>query len=135
MDAQRHQVFAQLFAPVAVVQPFRAADAFTTPASATPATSDALAATPDEVLSLWGPAKSLVDVAFRGDGAVKYAGVIRAVVGDGADVADHVPSLAGAVARIAAANAHRAALPHAVAAIYVRRPDVELARERRRGGG
>jgi len=159
MDAQRHQVFAQLFAPEAVVQPFRAADdpvaqpdavvqavraaeAFTAASSggalkgrtATPIT-DALAATPEEVLTLWQPPSSLAGVAFRGDGAVKYANVIRAALGDGADVADHVPPLAGAVARIAAAHASRAVRPHAVAAIYVRRPDVELARERRSGGG
>ena len=127
MDAQRRQVFAQLFDGIAappsantLVQPFRAV-------------GEPLAATPEEVLASWGPASTLADVAFRGDGAVRYADVIRGTVGDAADVALQVPALAGAVARLAAANVERAVLPHAVAAIYVRRPDVELARDRREG--
>ena len=41
------------------------------------------------------------------------------------------PRLAGAIGLIAAAAPERAVAPHAVAPIYVRRPDVELTRERR----
>jgi tRNA threonylcarbamoyladenosine biosynthesis protein TsaB len=124
MDAQRQQVFAQLFLPNngddAVAQPFRAA-------------GEAVAATPADVLALWGPASTLMTVSFRGDGAVRYADTIRSVLGSSADIATEMPPLAGAVARIATANPHRAVLPHAVIPIYVRRPDVELARERRSG--
>ena len=123
MDAQRHQVFAQIFSPNddrRVVQP--------------KAAGEPLAATPAEVLASWGRTSALGDVAFRGDGAVMYAGAIRQILGSSVDVASDVPPLAGAVGRIAAANPHRAVLPHAVVPVYVRRPDVELARERRTGG-
>ena len=41
------------------------------------------------------------------------------------------PPLAGIVGRLAAAAPARAVLPHAVVPIYIRRPDVELARSRR----
>jgi tRNA threonylcarbamoyladenosine biosynthesis protein TsaB len=132
MDAQRQQVFAQLFLPNndgdAVAQPFR-----DTVAQPFRAAGEAVAATPADVLALWGPASTLMTVSFRGDGAVRYADTIRSVLGSSADIAGEVPPLAGAVARIAAANPHRAVLPHAVIPIYVRRPDVELARERRSG--
>ena len=149
MDAQRKQVFAQLFDvdDRNVVQPFRAAvgdeDKVVQPFRAAAgeqlirtfrAAGPPVAATPDEVLASWGPASSLADVPFRGDGAVKYADVIRATVGDGADVAPQLPPLAGAIARLASARPEHAVLPHAVAPVYVRRPDVELARDRRAGG-
>ena len=48
-----------------------------------------------------------------------------------AEVAETVPRLAGAIGLIAAAAPQRAVAPHAVAPLYVRRPDVELTRERR----
>ncbi|CAN5758150.1 tRNA (adenosine(37)-N6)-threonylcarbamoyltransferase complex dimerization subunit type 1 TsaB [soil metagenome] len=121
MDAQRDQVFAQLFDPRPQDGVLRASP------------HDAVAASPQEVLEWWGRETSLRDIAFRGDGAVKYADNIRAVAGADADIASEVPPLAGAVARIAAANPDRAVLPHGVVPVYVRRPDVELARERQAG--
>jgi hypothetical protein len=42
------------------------------------------------------------------------------------------PLLAGAIARIAAAQPHRAVPPHAIVPVYVRKSDAELARERRK---
>jgi hypothetical protein len=42
-----------------------------------------------------------------------------------------VPPLAPHIALIAAAAPGRAVAPHAVAPIYIRRPDAELARDRR----
>ena len=125
MDAQRQQVFAQLF------EPRRNGHAAN---SRTPALTDAVAAPPQAVLELWGSVTALGAVAFRGDGAMKYADVIRSIVGPAADVGIEVPPLAGAIARIAAADPARAVVPHAVVPIYVRRPDVELARERRARG-
>jgi tRNA threonylcarbamoyladenosine biosynthesis protein TsaB len=120
MDAQRNQVFAQRFDPSPRGGIRRSA-------------REAIAATPQAVLELWGNAASMREIAFRGDGAVKYADTIRAIVGAGADVASTVPPLAGAIARIAAADPGRAVLPHGVVPVYVRRPDVELARERQAG--
>lgn len=113
MDAQRHQVFAQLFG--------------------TTGDSPPIAAPPADVLSQWRALEHLPDVTFHGDGAIKYADTIRQTLGAGARIASELPPLAAAVARIAAASPDRAVLPHAVVPIYVRRPDVELARERREG--
>ncbi|MEO6213978.1 MAG: tRNA (adenosine(37)-N6)-threonylcarbamoyltransferase complex dimerization subunit type 1 TsaB [Vicinamibacterales bacterium] len=125
LDAQRNQVFAQLFD-----LPGRAGHSNDRRLGQGAA---AVSALPDEVLAIWSAATSLQDVAFRGDGAVRYADDIRAVLGPGVDVAADAPLLAGAIARIAAADPGRAVRPHDVIPIYVRRPDVELARERRQG--
>ena len=46
---------------------------------------------------------------------------------------DAVP-LAATIARIAHAHPERATLPHAIVPLYVRRPDAELARDRRDRG-
>ena len=48
-------------------------------------------------------------------------------------MADTVPPLAAAIGRIAAGDPGRAVVPHAVAPIYVRKPDAEIARDRRAG--
>jgi tRNA threonylcarbamoyladenosine biosynthesis protein TsaB len=70
-------------------------------------------------------------VRFLGDGAARYADRIRLAMASEAEVAETVPRLAGAIGLIAAAAPQRAVAPHAVAPLYVRRPDVELTRERR----
>ena len=67
---------------------------------------------------------------FIGDGAVRYADVIRAQLGERAILADATPPLAGAAGVIAAAEPGRAVTPHAVVPLYVRRSDAELARDR-----
>jgi tRNA A37 threonylcarbamoyladenosine modification protein TsaB len=68
---------------------------------------------------------------FVGDGAVRYADIIKSALGDRVEVELVVPRLATWIARIAAEAPERAVAPHAVAPIYVRRPDAELARDRR----
>jgi hypothetical protein len=70
---------------------------------------------------------------FEGDGAIRYAADVRGAAGDEARVATDVPHLAVAIARIAAGSPGRAVLPHAVVPIYVRKPDAEIARDRRAG--
>ena len=67
---------------------------------------------------------------FTGDGAMRYADVIRAQFGERAILPDTTPPLAGAAGLIAAANPARAVAPHAVVPLYVRRSDAELARDR-----
>jgi tRNA threonylcarbamoyladenosine biosynthesis protein TsaB len=71
---------------------------------------------------------------FLGDGAVRYAAEIEAALGQRARVHPDVPRLAVPIARIAAADPGRALAPHAIAPVYVRRPDAELARDRRARG-
>ena len=67
---------------------------------------------------------------FAGDGAIRYADVIRAQFGERAILPGVTPPLAGAAGLIAAANPARAVTPHAVVPLYVRRSDAELARDR-----
>jgi tRNA threonylcarbamoyladenosine biosynthesis protein TsaB len=71
-------------------------------------------------------------VRFTGDGAVRYADLIEAAFEGRAEVDREAPRLAVSIALIAEGAPGRAVAPHAVAPIYIRRPDAELARERRR---
>jgi tRNA threonylcarbamoyladenosine biosynthesis protein TsaB len=112
IDAHRGEVFAQVFTRAA--------------GEMAPAT-EALAAAPPDVLA--GHAAVLAGAAFHGDGALRYADAIQGAH-PAAPIAAEVPSLAGAVGSIAGAHPDRAVLPHAIVPIYVRRPDVELTRER-----
>ena len=116
MDAQRGEVFAQVFERIAAG------------ASARPLT-DAISAAAETVLERHAP--WLDTAVFEGDGAVRYRERIAARLGSGERVAGRAEHLAGAIGRIAAAAPERAVLPHAVVPIYVRRPDAEIARDRR----
>jgi ribosomal-protein-alanine N-acetyltransferase len=64
-----------------------------------------------------------------GDGATRYAEVFRERFPDAALI-DAPRPLAEAAAALAAARADQAGAPHALRAVYLRRPDVEIARER-----
>ena len=68
---------------------------------------------------------------FIGDGALRYADTITAALGPRARIDPLVPHLATWIGRIAMESPDRAVAPHAVAPIYVRRPDAEIARDRR----
>jgi len=73
-------------------------------------------------------------IRFAGDGALKYADVIRATLGARAILPAATPLLAATIATIAA-EPGRAVAPHAIAPVYVRRSDAELARDRRLARG
>jgi len=115
MDAQRGEVFAQVFDR--------------TRASVTPVT-EAISASPAVALEI--QRGQLDSAVFHGDGAQRYREQIVATFG-ALSIAESIPPLAGAIARIAARHADRAVLPHAIVPIYVRRPDAEIARDRRHG--
>ena len=96
-------------------------------------------ATPEALLSLMGEpgevrgAQASAAALFIGNGAATYRELILATVGRRARVAEPAtPALAGAIARLAwgEIRAGRRPPPHAVRPVYVRRPDVELKRER-----
>ena len=70
------------------------------------------------------------EVRIIGDGAARYEDAIRERLGGRAQVLA-TPPIAGVIGRLAAASPSRAVPPHAVVPIYIRRPDVELARSRR----
>jgi tRNA threonylcarbamoyladenosine biosynthesis protein TsaB len=113
IDARRGEVFASLCGPGGHV--------IAAPSSLPP----------DATLAAWSEhMRSGMRIRFVGDGAIRYAGAIRAALGDRAELPESVPMLAGTVARIASANPNRAVAPHAVVPLYIRRTDVELARDR-----
>jgi tRNA threonylcarbamoyladenosine biosynthesis protein TsaB len=91
----------------------------------------ALVDKPAAILARWAGERMLPRT-YAGDGAIAYADLIRAAA-PGAEIVDPVPPLAPSVARLAEAhvNAHGPASPDAVRPVYIRRPDVELARERK----
>ena len=115
IDAHRREVFGALYA----------ADGRTIePPTALP---------PDATLDAWmRTLETGARVRFAGDGARRYADVIRARLGDRAVLPGTVPPRAGAAGRIAAAEPARGVVPHAIVPLYVRRSDAELARDRAR---
>jgi tRNA threonylcarbamoyladenosine biosynthesis protein TsaB len=112
VDAQRGEVFSALYqvAEAPLFTPERLVEI------ASPA-----AASPDVTRAAWA-GRDLTDVFFTGDGAARYL-----------DGVESPPLLAGAIGRMAAVLASRGldVSPAGVQPLYVRRPDVELARERR----
>lgn len=118
IEAHRGEVFATLLAPdgrTVLVPPS--------------------ARTPELTLDAWRDALGALDrVRFVGDGAVRYrTGIVDRLAerGDAVRVETVAPPLAGAIGRIAAADPDRAVRPHALVPLYVRRPDVEIVREKR----
>jgi tRNA threonylcarbamoyladenosine biosynthesis protein TsaB len=119
VDAHRGEVFATLYAP----------DSRTVLA---PAAALAPHATLDAWRGLLAPlTRDRGRVRFVGDGAVRYRDVILDRLGAQARIDESAPMLAAACGLIAAEEPDRAVRPHALVPLYVRRPDVELARERR----
>ena len=90
-----------------------------------------VAGSPVAVLRGWRlPAEAAV--IFIGDGAVRYHDAITSQLGDRAQVIEP-PLLAPTIARVAFEHPERAVAPHEIVPVYVRRPDAELARDRRQG--
>jgi len=111
MDAQRGEVFGALY------------DVTGTHLVVAPT-----ALPPAQTLDAWADSTSPARVI--GDGAVRYADVIRDRLGAETSILP-APPLAATIGRMAARASDRAVLPHAVVPIYIRRPDAELARDRR----
>jgi tRNA threonylcarbamoyladenosine biosynthesis protein TsaB len=112
MDAGRGQVFSAIYNNGAVSEA-------------------ALVDTPAAIFERWTNERRRPDL-FAGDGALAYADVIHASL-PAAPIVDPVPPLAPSIARLAEAQvgAHGAAQADAVRPLYIRRPDVELARDRK----
>jgi len=129
IDGQRGEVFAAMFevgVPPKELPPEGGSHVRTIHA--------AVAGSPASVLDGWDLPAGDSSILFAGDGATRYRDVIEARVGAGARVAD-APLLSATLARIAFEEPHRGVAPHGVVPVYVRRPDAELARERRQGRG
>ena len=122
MDAHRRDVFTALYrvtdAPLFGLERLAAIEA--------PSVGD-----PAETLARWSASLDRRSV-FIGDGAVKYRdAIVRGAAG--AEIAEP-PPLAGAIGRIALARAARGDTldPAGIQPLYVRRPDAEIDREKKR---
>ena len=130
VDARRGEVFSALYEPdprgapadgTAAGQGWRELEA---PVSALPAV----------VLERWGDRLRHGSAWVIGDGVAASRSLLDARLGPGSRQLDATPRLAGVMAAMAvqAPWRDRAGAPHALQPVYVRRPDAELARERRR---
>jgi tRNA threonylcarbamoyladenosine biosynthesis protein TsaB len=125
MDARRGEVFASLYS----------AAGGDLAADPDPSVGP-LVETPRAILSHFADTTGAAAISFVGDGAVAYRHVLEQARADRRwAVVDGVPSLAPSIAAIGLLKAERghAGPPHAVRPLYVRRPDAELARDRRAG--
>jgi tRNA threonylcarbamoyl adenosine modification protein YeaZ len=123
MDAQRGEVFAARYR-------LDSAGGGSVAAIDEPVSMD-----PRTVAEQWR-AQGVAAAAFVGDGALRYREAIEGA-GDGAwRIIDPTPLVAGTIGVMAteALAGGGAYLPHAIAPVYVRRSDAELARDRRQGG-
>ncbi len=117
MDAHRHEVFAALY---------RVAEARRLDPARLELVEEPTAGDPEGTLARWAALRTPPDL-FVGQGAILY----REIIGD-ANIID-TPMLAGAIGRLASARARRgeAVRPAALQPLYVRRPDVEIARDKK----
>ena len=117
MDAQRGEVFSALYHDGAVVD-------------------GPSAEKPSDVLARWGGRNGdrPRQMTFAGEGAIAYGDLIRAAL-PGAVVCSGLARLAPSIALLAEAQVRRKGgmPPDAIRPLYVRRPDAELARDRKAG--
>jgi tRNA threonylcarbamoyladenosine biosynthesis protein TsaB len=115
MDAQRGEVFAALYRDSVIVDG--------------PSVEK-----PDAVLSRWRAREPSGAIAIVGEGALVYDEAVRRAL-PGARIVTPVPALAPSIALLAERDVRLQTfpLPDVIRPIYVRRPDVELARDRQGG--
>ncbi len=119
IDAQREEVYGCLYRRVG---------------QAWEPLGDPIVSRPSEVLAAWAQNIEGATVEFVGDGAVAYAPILDLTLGTRGRLIVPVPLLAPAIATLAerAATAGLAVPPAGIRPLYIRRPDAELVRERRR---
>jgi tRNA threonylcarbamoyladenosine biosynthesis protein TsaB len=113
MDAQRGEIFAALY-----------------DAGGSRLLIEPTALSPAETIERW---REMIGDAplFIGDGAVRYAPLLRREFGEAVAIVEP-PPLAPIVGRLACEHPERGVAPHAVVPIYIRRSDAEIARDRMR---
>jgi tRNA threonylcarbamoyladenosine biosynthesis protein TsaB len=111
IDAQRGEIYAALYSGSTIVE-------------------DASVATPPRTLESWRARLEDRPLLAIGDGAARYARLLRALGPHVRLFEPAAPMLAPAIAELALreAAAGRTIAPHAIVPIYIRRPDAELAR-------
>jgi len=123
-DAQRQEVFSALYG-LSGHGPGATLETIEGPAVADPAS----------VAARWHQLLGDAWCAVAGDGAARYSHLLSAAAGAPVSIIEP-PPLAATIALVAEqrARAGQSTLPHAIRPLYVRRPDAELARDRRRVG-
>jgi tRNA threonylcarbamoyladenosine biosynthesis protein TsaB len=93
-----------------------------------------VAVPPVALLDTWADTLATRRVWAIGDGVAAYQSVLTDRLGPGSRTIHETPPLAGVMAVMASVEpwCRQAVAPHALRPVYVRRPDAELARERRR---
>ncbi len=134
IDAQRREVFSAVYR---VTDPAPGATSGAGQAASPVGlvqVSAAAVASPEATLERWRRSATSESLLFAGDGALAYRAAIRAVPEIEATILDPAPILAPAIAALATLRASRGetTAPHAIRPIYVRRPDAELGRDRRK---
>jgi tRNA threonylcarbamoyladenosine biosynthesis protein TsaB len=129
LDAQRHEVFA------AVLRMVGSREAGSLPEFEY--LDDPSVGTPSAVLARWMKEPWWRSMTLAGDGVLSSRDLLSSVLGTGLRVIDPTPLLAPAIGWLAELRAVAGTPfpPHAVRPIYVRRSDVELARDRQRASG
>ncbi len=134
VDAKRGEVFSALYEPAPDASPLAGMDAADASAGAGWRMAEAAtSAVPTAVLDGWTHRLGRRSAWVIGDGVAASRSLLETRLGPGSRLLDETPTLAGAMAAMAvqAPWRERAGAPHALRPVYVRRPDAELARERR----
>lgn len=115
MDAQRGEVFSALYRNGALVDG--------------PSVEK-----PSDVLGRWAATNDSYQITFVGEGVLVYTDLIRAAM-PAALITTELPMLAPSIAILAGAQSRQqgSSPPDAIRPLYVRRPDAELARDRKAG--
>ena len=132
VNAKRGEVFGALYEPVPSAD---AADTRRSAGTRWRVAVEAVAVPPVALLDTWADTLATHRVWVIGDGVAPYRSLLAGRLGPGSRTIHETPPLAGVMAVMASFEplCRQAVAPHALRPVYVRRPDAELARERRRG--
>ena len=134
VNAKRGEVFGAIYEPVPSAD---AADFRRTAGDRWRVTVEPVAVPPGPLLDTWADMLATRRVWVIGDGVAAYRSVLAGRLGPGSRTIHETPPLAGVMAVMASVEpwCRQAVAPHALRPVYVRRPDAELARERRKRVG
>jgi tRNA threonylcarbamoyladenosine biosynthesis protein TsaB len=134
MDAQRHELYAELYRVSADGAGAAAGGPDHSPGGCSvEVVQPAAVGEPPQIIESWRDnVETAQGLVLAGDGALVYRSAAEAAF-SGVTIVEPVPPLAPSIARLAEEAARRgsAGPPHAIRPVYVRRPDAELARDRR----
>ena len=131
VDAKRGEVFSAIYEPAPTAP---AADTRRPAGDRWRVAVEPVAIPPMALLDTWADTLARHRVWVIGDGVAASRSMLADRLGPGSRTIHDTPPLAGVIAVMASAGpwSRQAVAPHALRPIYVRRPDAELARERRR---